>query len=203
MTLVYRKIAFILQLISQVRNKQNYSIMSKKFKILLLSIIVSFLACGCSTIGKKQEVSKQEVTNEEVAQAKQFETVDEQQAADMNNQQDQQQEEIEVPDRILFGYDSSEVDMESRKILDVQVAWLNSDKSIKITIEGHTDERGTREYNISLGEKRANAAKSYLTARGIDASRIKVVSYGKERPAFVGGSEDAMAKNRRAVVVIN
>lgn len=79
---------------------------------------------------------------------------------------------------------------------------MNSDPSIKVIIEGHCDERGTREYNIALGERRAMAAKKYLIGKGINASRIKVISYGKERPAFIGSGEDIWAKNRRAVTVV-
>lgn len=78
-----------------------------------------------------------------------------------------------------------------------------SDTNIKVTIEGHTDERGTREYNLALGEKRANAVKNYLVENGIDVSRLKTVSFGKERSAFFGATEEIFGKNRRAVTVIN
>ena len=112
-------------------------------------------------------------------------------------------QEVEVQDRVLFEYDSSEISEEAKKILDTQADWLKSDTSITITIEGHCDEKGTREYNIALGEKRAEAAKSYLVSNGVSDSRIKIISYGKERPAFFGVSNNAMAKNRRAVTIVN
>lgn len=130
-----------------------------------------------------------------------YQTLDEQQADTLDQKEAAQ--EVEVQDRVFFGYDSSEINDEAKKILDVQVAWLKSDSAIKITIEGHCDERGTREYNIALGEKRANSAKKYLVANGIDKNRIKTVSYGKERPAFFGANEEIFNKNRRAVTVVN
>lgn len=132
-----------------------------------------------------------------------YQTLDEQQTDNLDQQTASQEKEVEVQDRVFFVYDSSEVNGEAKKILDVQVAWLKSDSSIKITIEGHCDERGTREYNIALGEKRANSVKKYLVANGVEAARIKTVSYGKERPAFFGANETIFSKNRRAVTVVN
>ena len=113
-----------------------------------------------------------------------------------------QVEEVEVKDRIFFDYDSSSINSSAKEILDIQAIWLNSETSIKIMIEGHCDERGTREYNIALGEKRANSVKKYLISKGIDSSRISATSYGKERPAFFGSSESVMSKNRRAVTIV-
>ncbi len=132
-----------------------------------------------------------------------YQTLDENQAEALDQQTEAQSQEVEVQDRVFFGYDSSDVNDEAKKILDVQVAWLKSDPSIRITIEGHCDERGTREYNIALGEKRANSVKKYLVASGVEATRIKTVSFGKERPAFFGATEEIFNKNRRAVTVIN
>lgn len=111
--------------------------------------------------------------------------------------------EVEVQDRVFFDYNSFEISDAAKAILTTQVAWLKSAPEVKITIEGHCDERGTREYNIALGEKRALSAKNYLVSNGVDASRIQIISYGKERPAYFGNSEDVYAKNRRAVVVPN
>lgn len=128
---------------------------------------------------------------------------DEDEAVAMDEQTQKEIEEIEVQDRVFFGFDSATLSSEAQEILNVQAQWLKSDTSINITIEGHCDQRGTREYNIALGEKRALSAKEYLVANGIDSSRIKTISYGKERPAFLEASESAWSKNRRAVVVIN
>ena len=110
---------------------------------------------------------------------------------------------IKVGDRVLFGYDSSELDDEDRSILDNQGNFLNQNPSLKVTIEGHCDERGTREYNLALGEKRASAVKDYLISVGINSDRISVVSYGKERPQVLGSNKAAWSMNRRSVTSID
>ncbi len=104
-------------------------------------------------------------------------------------------------DTVLFGLDAFDIDPEARAILDTQAQWLQRYPNVRISVEGHCDERGTREYNLALGERRANAAKNYLAARGVDASRITTISYGKERPAAMGSDESSYAQNRRAVTV--
>ena len=103
---------------------------------------------------------------------------------------------------IHFGLDQYDIDPESRAILDSQAAWLQRYPNVRITIEGHCDERGTREYNLALGDRRANAAKNYLAARGISPDRMNVISYGKERPIALGSDEASYAQNRRAVTVV-
>jgi len=105
-------------------------------------------------------------------------------------------------DTVLFATDSYDLDGESRAILDRQIQWLQQYPNVRVTIEGHCDERGTREYNLALGDRRANSAKNYLASRGVAASRISVISYGKERPAAMGSDEGAWAQNRRAVTVV-
>ena len=105
-------------------------------------------------------------------------------------------------DTIHFALDMYDIDATSRQILDTQAAWLLKWPDRRITIEGHADERGTREYNLALGDRRANAAKNYLAARGIDASRITTISYGKERPIALGSDEASWAQNRRAVTIV-
>lgn len=107
-----------------------------------------------------------------------------------------------VGDRVFYATDSSALDSESQSTLSRQAAWLNQHSNVNITIEGHCDERGTREYNIALGERRAYSAKKYLVSQGIDPNRISTVSYGKERPAAVGSDEGSWAQNRRAVSVV-
>ena len=104
-------------------------------------------------------------------------------------------------DRIFFDTDSSDVDGPDQATLQSQAGWLSKYPAKRITIEGHCDERGTREYNLALGERRANATKNALAALGVDATRITTISYGKERPDAVGSDEDAYAKNRRAVTI--
>lgn len=107
-----------------------------------------------------------------------------------------------VGDRVWFGFDSADVNDEGRATLDKQAAWLKEYGSVSITVEGHCDERGTREYNLALGQKRASSVKKYLVAAGVPASRIETVSYGKERPEATGDTEEAWAQNRRGVSVI-
>jgi peptidoglycan-associated lipoprotein len=104
-------------------------------------------------------------------------------------------------DHILFDTDKYDIDAQDQSTLRSQAQWLAANPNVRVTVEGHCDERGTREYNIALGEKRANAAKNYLASLGIDPSRISTVSYGKERPAALGSDEQAWAQNRRAVTV--
>ncbi|NTU76395.1 MAG: peptidoglycan-associated lipoprotein Pal [Alphaproteobacteria bacterium] len=109
---------------------------------------------------------------------------------------------VNVGDRVFYGFDKSDLTAEARATLDRQAAWLKKYPSVKVTMEGHADERGTREYNLALGERRATAAKNYLVAAGITSDRVKTVSYGKERPAVLGSNETAWAQNRRAVTVV-
>lgn len=103
---------------------------------------------------------------------------------------------------ILFGLDMSDIDADARAILDSQATWLQRYPNVRATIEGHADERGTREYNLGLGDRRANAAKNYLVAKGIDPSRLTTISYGKERPVALGSDEASWAQNRRSVTVV-
>ncbi|MBA3941347.1 MAG: peptidoglycan-associated lipoprotein [Sphingopyxis sp.] len=105
-------------------------------------------------------------------------------------------------DRIFFDFDQYNVDAQDQATLQSQSQWLARNPAVRVTLEGHADERGTRDYNIALGERRANAAKNYLASLGVDPSRINVISYGKERPAALGSNEEAWAQNRRAVTVV-
>lgn len=107
-----------------------------------------------------------------------------------------------VGDRVFFDTDQSTIREDGRQTLNRQAEWLKKYTNYQITIEGHCDERGTREYNLALGERRANAARQYLVAQGIPASRLKTISYGKERPDPVGSDEAAWARNRRAVTAL-
>jgi len=110
--------------------------------------------------------------------------------------------EQEVGDRVYFALNSSAISKEGANTLKRQADWLKNHKSFNVTVEGHCDERGTREYNIALGERRADAVKSYLVKYGVDSNRIDTISYGKERPAVIGNSEEAWKQNRRGVTAI-
>jgi len=103
---------------------------------------------------------------------------------------------------IHFALDRYDIDPQSQRILDSQVQWLRQWPNVPISLEGHCDERGTREYNLALGDRRANAAKNYLVARGVNPGRISTISYGKERPLALGSDEASWAQNRRAVTIV-
>ncbi|OKH89504.1 peptidoglycan-associated lipoprotein Pal [Thalassospira sp. TSL5-1] len=109
---------------------------------------------------------------------------------------------VNVGDRVFFDYDQYDLSAEARRTLELQAAWLKKYPQYTVLVEGHTDERGTREYNLALGERRANSAKDYLIALGVDPSRIETISYGKERPVALGHDQESWAKNRRAVTVV-
>jgi peptidoglycan-associated lipoprotein len=112
------------------------------------------------------------------------------------------QEVVRVGDTVYFAFDSFSLDSQAQQTLDQQAGILLNNQGVSIVIEGHCDDRGTREYNLALGERRATAVKDYLVAYGVDPGRIRVVSYGKERPATLGSTEAAWAKNRRATTVV-
>ena len=109
----------------------------------------------------------------------------------------------QVGDTVNFDFDSSELTVSARSTLNRQAAFFSLNPDLMIVIEGHADERGTREYNLALGDRRATAVRDYLVAKGINSARVRTVSYGKERPAIAGSDEAAWAKNRRAATVLN
>ena len=109
----------------------------------------------------------------------------------------------QVGDTVNFDFDSAELTVSARSTLNRQAAFLSLNPDLMIVIEGHADERGTREYNLALGDRRATAVRDYLVAKGINSARVRTVSFGKERPAVAGSDEAAWAKNRRAATVLN
>ena len=106
-------------------------------------------------------------------------------------------------DRVFFEFNQSDISSQAQQILERQASWLQHYPNVTVTIEGHCDERGTREYNLALGERRADAVKNVLVAAGIPASRIATISYGKERPIVPGSNEEAWAQNRVAITTVN
>ena len=109
----------------------------------------------------------------------------------------------QVGNSVYFGFDSSELTSKAQAILDRQAAFLNVNPTMVVIIEGHADERGTREYNLALGDRRAVAVRDYLLAKGLNAARVRTVSYGKERPAVSGSNEGSWEFNRRSATVLN
>ena len=176
-------------------------------KLLILVSIFSLTSCG--SVFKKNTINKNEAEKdnfsiEDTTKDQAYQPIENAgQAEELNKAAAEEESEVEVQDRIFFTYDSAELSSDAKKILDNQALWLKSDASVKITVEGHCDEKGTREYNIALGDKRATAAKNYLVSGGIETSRIKTVSYGKEHPVYFGSEESVISKNRRAVTVAN
>ena len=112
-----------------------------------------------------------------------------------------QMQELQKNNIVYFGLDKYDIQSEFAQMLDAHATFLRNNPSYKVTVEGHADERGTPEYNIALGERRASAVKMYLQGKGVSADQISIVSYGKEKPAVLGHDESAYAKNRRAVLV--
>ena len=108
-----------------------------------------------------------------------------------------------IGDRVHFAYDQHDLDAEAQDQVAAWANWLTAHSGLSVVVEGHADERGTREYNLALGERRAAEVRSYLLASGIDANRVRIVSYGKERPVAVESNEDAWALNRRAVMILD
>ena len=156
-------------------------ISNKILKNTLLTLALSFILSACATQTKK---------------------VDSQMQSDVYTGTDTVEYLASgVPDRVFFATNESVLTTASRETLRKQAAWLRKNSGITIVLEGHADERGTREYNLALGERRANAAKDYLMTYGISSNRISVLSYGKERPVDSGSNPLAWSKNRRSVTV--
>ncbi len=108
-----------------------------------------------------------------------------------------------IGDRVHFAYDQHDLNAESQDQVAAWANWLTAHANLSVVVEGHADERGTREYNLALGERRAAEVRSYLLASGIDANRVRIVSYGKERPIAVESNEEAWAQNRRSVMILD
>ena len=156
---------------------------SKSFRNTFLVILLSLIISACAT---KKTATK----------------IDGQMQSDVYTGTDTVKYLAEgVPDRVFFATNESILTTASRDTLRKQANWLRENSSINVVVEGHADERGTREYNLALGERRANAAKDYLMTYGISSNRISVLSYGKERPVDSGSNPLAWSKNRRSVSV--
>lgn len=120
-------------------------------------------------------------------------------SADPGTQEDLAQR---IGDRVFFDFDSSRIRQDQRRTVELLAEWLQRYDNVQLSIEGHADERGTREYNLALGERRANAVEEMLISLGVPESRLRTISYGKERPAELGSNEQAWAANRRAEFVV-
>ena len=157
----------------------------KKNYLSLLLVAFLFLS-GCETIGGAS--SSSDTPSYEYGDSKQANL-----QAYLQN---------EIGDRVYFETDKHNINSASAYVLETQANWLKSTPGFQILVEGHCDERGTREYNLALGERRANSVKEFLVSLGVDAGRVSVISYGKERPAASGSTSESWAENRRAVTVV-
>jgi len=167
------------------------------YKLLFSIIILAFVSACSTTPDETADTSGSGATSEESAST-----------ADYSNNLSvvpgsQEDLIVNVGDRVFFGYDSAELDADAQELLQDQVAWLKQYPAVSVTVEGHCDERGTREYNLALGEKRAQAVKNYLLSLGVPSDRVSSISYGKERPAVVGSNDNAWSQNRRSVTLVN
>ncbi len=177
--------------------------MLKKF--FATSGLVLLLA-SCETASQKNlEASKASSETVKKSEMKTSKTgkVDSKKSIFAKGKETAEQKLISVGDRVLFDYDSAALSSESKLVLDKQSRFLRANPDLTFTIEGHCDERGTREYNLALGEKRATAVRDYLVIEGISSDRLRVISYGKEKPAVIGSNDMAWSKNRRAVTTID
>lgn len=167
--------------------------------VLLMSVALVSLAACSSDEDKAVDTSMNGMNNGVVAQDPNG------MAAPVNGVVPGSQQDlvVNIGDRVFFGYDQTDLSPEARATLDRQIAWLGQYPNVTVTIEGHADERGTREYNLALGERRATAVRNYLMSQGVDGARINTISYGKERPAVAESSPSGWAQNRRGVTVVN
>jgi peptidoglycan-associated lipoprotein len=167
-----------------ISSRHDNNILSVDMKRKLLPIVGLILTVACSkgydAIKSQTEAEKLNRKNEAIS---------------VKNQ------EVVVPDKVFFDFNKADIKNEYKSSLGVVAEWLKAEKDVKILVEGHCDERGTREYNLALGHRRAEAVKKYLTMKGVNFSRVKTISYGKEKPEFLGSGEKIWAKNRRAVIV--
>jgi peptidoglycan-associated lipoprotein len=180
------------------------------FYKILLSIIIAVFISACSTTskdtadssgsGSSGEFNTTSTTSDDVTSSSVDTSTSDFSGVIRGTQEDLV---VSVGDRVFFGYDSAELDADAQELLQAQAAWLKQYNKSSITIEGHCDERGTREYNLALGERRAQAVKNYLNGLGVSMSSMSTISYGKERPAVVGSNDDAWGQNRRSVTKVN
>lgn len=167
-----------------------------RFNILGMIAAVALVA-ACETAPEEQAATSG--TGATMAPATTMETTMAPSGPKMGSQEDLV---VNVGDRVFFDFDKYNLGTEARRILEKQAVWLKKYRVVTITVEGHCDERGTREYNLALGERRANSVKDYLVALGVSADRIRTISYGKERPVALGSNEAAWAQNRRSVTTV-
>ncbi|MCB9480490.1 MAG: peptidoglycan-associated lipoprotein Pal [Desulfobacteraceae bacterium] len=192
---------------------------SRLFIIALICILGLSFGCSSKKTDLNEGVTQEQVSEQERLKAEQAEKEKKAEEERLKAEELERQKKLEQQKReeerkkealrkfsdvnVYFTFDSSEISEEARMILEEKSQWLMENNNVKITVEGHCDSRGTTQYNLALGERRAESVKTYLVALGIDSARISTISYGEERPAVEGSGEDVWAKNRRAEFVID
>ena len=170
------------------------------FQRILAICAVAFLFTACETASN---VTGDSASGSSSSSATSAATAGAESSSTTATQMSDAEKLAQVGNTVYFGFDSSELANEAQAILDRQAAFLNVNPTMVVIIEGHADERGTREYNLALGDRRAVAVRDYLLAKGLNAARVRTVSYGKERPAVSGSNEGSWEFNRRAATVLN
>jgi peptidoglycan-associated lipoprotein len=170
------------------------------FQRILAICAVAFLFAACETASN---VTGDSASGSSSSSATSAATAGAESSSTAATQMSDAEKLSQVGNTVYFGFDSSELASEAQVILDRQAAFLNVNPTMVVIIEGHADERGTREYNLALGDRRAVAVRDYLLAKGLNAARVRTVSYGKERPAVSGSNEGSWEFNRRAATVLN
>ena len=178
------------------------------FQRLLALFAVAFLFAACETASNvtgdsASGSSSSSATGSTAASASPSKSTTTPSSATSETQMTIAEKLAQVGNTVYFGFDSAELSGSAQATLDRQAAFLNVNPALVVIVEGHADERGTREYNLALGDRRATAVRDYLLAKGLNSARIRTVSYGKERPAVSGSNEDSWEKNRRAATVLN
>ncbi len=176
------------------------------FARYLMMFAVMFVVSACSSTDDEATLDTQGVNADQSASATTGQgPLSDIYAEDVNGPAPGSQADLvtNIGDRVFFGNDRYDLTPEARGLLEGQANWLNQYSSLNVTVEGHADERGTREYNLALAERRANSVKNYLIALGVDPRRVTTVSFGKERPAVPGTNETAWAQNRRAATRVD
>ena len=179
------------------------------FQRLLALFAVAFLFAACETASNvtgdsaSGSSSSSATGSTSATAASQSATATAPSSATSATQMSDAEKLAQVGNTVYFGFDSADLSGKAQATLDRQAAFLNVNPALVVIVEGHADERGTREYNLALGDRRATAVRDYLLAKGLNSARIRTVSYGKERPAVSGSNEDSWEKNRRAATVLN
>jgi peptidoglycan-associated lipoprotein len=163
--------------------------------LALMALTVALTACGTTS---EDENAMDAAATDDVAASTAMTNFEKEAGVQMLDEQG-----AKAKDRVFFAFDQSTLSRNAIATLNAQVALLKANPRVRVVIEGHADERGTREYNLALGERRANSVKNFLVSKGVSSSRIKIVSYGKERPHVLGNDEAAWSQNRRAVTVVS